>query len=531
MRASGPAALLGCASWALGASFASAKPAMAQGSTVMVVPFEIQPATATWMGEYVADDIPRTLALAGLATIQRTQRMAAHDAFGLPDTALSRATAIRLAEALAADRIVVGKGELTPQGVTLEARILDVGRGSLSTPLKVSGPLENLTDLALSLAWDIALAGPSAPTLTRADVARGRVRRHFTVLRAYGEALATRDAAEKLRCLTQTVGLAPDFDAARIDLTRARLDGRDYEAALRELAPIPQTSGMKRDVDFLRAAALLGLNRFEEADRLLQSLAGAQPTAAVLANRGLAVLRSPRRTPTSPRASDLLRQANELLPGSAEITFDLAYALLVEGDVDASIFWLNGLRELDPDDNQARLVLSWALRRAGRNAEADTQWSDVVSRAPSFEAMRSPDSTRRLERILVSEQPFVLDPSRRGDTAIAAGHRDSGNRALAAGDLEAAFRELSRAAYLNPYEPEVHRALAAVHLRRGDRENAAAEMRMALWCGESIEVRVELMSVLQDLGRTDEAKAEALRILRADPNNEAARKVASSGSL
>ena len=503
---------------------------------VMVVPFVMQPASAAWVGEYLADDMPRTLALAGVAAVPRPMRTAAHDAFGLAQAPLSRATAIRMAEALAADRVVIGSGTFDASGVTLEARILDVSRGSLSAPLRASGSLETLTDVAFSLAWDVALAGSPGPARTRVETARERVRRHYTVLRAYGEALVTGDSARRLKMLAEAVSLAPDFDAARLDLVRARLDARDFAAALEEVRRMAAgaPAATRREADFLQGAALFGLGRFDEADALYQRLSAANETAPVLANRALAVLRSPRPAALragAARASDLLRQANALLPGSTEVTFDLGFALFVEGDDDAAIFWLRGLQELDPEDNDARMVLAWALRRAGRTAEADAAWQALVKRSRSLAGMAAPDPARRLERVLSTENPFVLDPNRRGDSADAAGLRDHGERALLAGDLDTAFRELSRAAYLNPYEASVHRSLAQVHVRRGDRENAAAELRTSLWCAESTAVRVELMNLFAELGRRAEAESEARRILKADPGNEAARKLAPNGSL
>ncbi len=514
---------------ALAAFLLAAASPSAEPAPVLVFPFEMQPAEAAWVGEYVADDLPRILAAAGVAAIPRPDRLAAHDAVDLPASPVSRATAIRLAEALGADRIVLGTGQVSGGSLRLEARIVDVERGTLSSPITVSGPLENLTDLTFSLAWDVALAGPNAPRRSKTDVLQSRPRRSLSVLRSYGQALTTPDTAARLGLLGLAVGAAPDFAVARLELARLRLDGRDFEMALRELAPITSASPARREAEFLRSAALLGLGRFEEADKLLLALATAEPSPGVFSNRGLALL-GRGTSSSSTRASDLLRQANALVPGSTDITFNLGYSLFIEGEIEASIFWLRGLRELDPEDDVGRAVLSWALRRAGRAGEADQEWK-AVSDAPSLTNLRSPDSSRRLGRILVSEHPFALDPARRDNAVLAAAHHNRGAEALAAGDVDTAFRELSRAAYLNPFEPTVHRSLARLHQRRGDLENAAAELQTSLWCAEDVGARVDLMRLLQQMGRIPEARSHAQRILRVDPNNEAARELLPSGSL
>lgn len=509
----------------------AAAPASSAPSGAVVFPFVVEPSSGAWLGHYVADELPRILALAGLRAVQRIDRVAAREAFDLAGGPVSQATAIRLAEVLGADRIVIGTARLGSDTVGLEARLLDPRRGSLSAPITARGPYDSLTDVVFALAWDVALAGPSAPGTSKAALAASRQRWNVAVLRSYGEALASNDAATKRRHLDEALAAAPDFDVARIDLARLRLDGREYEAALRELEPVASGSPVRREADFLKAAALLGLGRFGEGHELLLALSGDKPSAAILANRGLALLRSAPGPSGTPRASDLLRQANEAMPGSSEITFNLAYALLHEGEHEAAIFWLQGLRERDPDDTLGRVVLSWALRQANRSEEADAEWNAVITKAPSFEGMRAPDTTRRLERILLSESPFMLDPARRSDKPLAAGHRDRGEQALASADLDTAFRELSRAAYLDPYEPEIHRALARLHLRRGEKENAASELRMSLWCADNVEVREALMSLLVELGRGAEAAVEARRILKSHPENAAARKLVPGGSL
>jgi Flp pilus assembly protein TadD len=74
----------------------------------------------------------------------------------------------------------------------------------------------------------------------------------------------------------------------------------------------------------------------------------------------------------------------------------------------------------------------------------------------------------------------------------------------------------------------VHTQLARVHRARGDRELALNELRMALWSHEDPALRAELAAVLKEAGRGAEARAEAERVLKADPANETARRVLQS---
>ena len=56
--------------------------------------------------------------------------------------------------------------------LTLSLRLLNIGRATLSAPLIASGPLESVTGMVDELAWDVALAGPVPPSLSREEFLR-----------------------------------------------------------------------------------------------------------------------------------------------------------------------------------------------------------------------------------------------------------------------------------------------------------------------------------------------------------------------
>jgi len=142
--------------------------------------------------------------------------------------------------------------------------------------------------------------------------------------------------------------------------------------------------------------------------------------------------------------------------------------------------------------------------------------------------LTTPDPTRHFERILSSERLLDLDRGGRSEAEVAAGLVGKAQRLFRAGDLPGALAELTRAAYLDPYATGVHMQLARVHRARGDRELALNELRMALWSREDPALRAELAAVLKEAGRTAEARLEAQKALKADPDNETARRVLQS---
>jgi len=490
------------------ALWAALAPAASGGGPVLVVPPSgPEGAAAGWLGALVADLLPRALQRAGVPAVPDGDRRAAQEALGVSAAATTtRATSIRVAEALGSSRLVVGSWAERAGETVLSLQLLDAGRGTLSAPLVGSVPAAGLGGLVHSLAWDVALAGPWPPTGTREALVKAGEATPLEALRALGEGLAARETTARIAGVRRALAAAPGCEETALALARLLVDSSAFEEALAALGHVRPGSPFARDGRFLEGAALVGLRRYREADVLYAQLAQEQQTAAALANRGLARLRA---AAGANGASTLLREAVELEPASVDLPFDLGYALLVEGDAPAAAFWLKGAVRRDPADAQSRLTLSWALAASGRTAEAEEQWRAAVALAPALEGLRTPDPTRRFERVLVSERGLLLDPERRSDAEEARTRAAHGESLLEASDLAGAVSELARAALLDPYLAGPHRLLARAHRARSEDEKAVEELRMALWCREDPVVRRELADLLRSLGRAEEAKRVA----------------------
>jgi tetratricopeptide (TPR) repeat protein len=488
---------------------------------LVVFPSDGGASQSAWVGEAVADMLPRDLQLLGVPVVDRADRLRAQEALGVPSVPLTRATSVRIAESLGASRIVLGSHELDGQNLTLSLRLLDVEGGTLGAPFRASGPLSTLADLIHSAAWDIALAGPTRPVLSREDFLKRRSPVRFEALRAFAEGLAVRDPVQRQKQLKRALGLAPDYDEARLSLGRLHLQAREHAAAHDVLGKIRSDSPFSRTARFLDGVALLEQGRYRDAAAVYAGLAAEEPTPAVLNNHALALLRVG--AAAQPKASDELRRAVEQSPGSREAPFNLGWALLTEGDAEAAAFWLRGVVRQDPSDAHARVVLVWALRQANRNAEADEEWAGLIAVAPSYESLATPDPTRHFERILHSERMLVLEQSGRSDAELAAVHLGRAEKLTEAGDRDGALRELSQAAYVNPYDGRAHLLLARAQREQGDLEKAINELRVSLWCREDPTVRLELAALLKKTGKSAEARTEAQKVLKAQPDNAAAR--------
>jgi Tfp pilus assembly protein PilF len=472
--------------------------------------------------EAVADLLPHALAFLGVPAVPRADRLLALEALEIPPVALTRATSIRIAEALQAEKLVVGRLQLADDALELSLRLLDSERGTLSAPFSAKGAYASLPELVDGLAWDLALAAAARPPRTKAELLERRRAPPLEALRAYAAGLQAPETAERVRSLKRALQLAPGFDEARLELGRLQLLTRQHGSAYETLASV-QSPGLARGARFLQGRALLELGRYKEAALLYAGLVAGEPSGAALNNHALAQLRQ---ASPSLRASEVLRKAIEQQPGDNDFAFNLGFALLQEGDAAAAAFWLQGVVKKSPRDSHARVVLSWALRRAGQADEADEAWRAVTGLAPSLEPLAKEDLSRRFERVAPSELRLSPSESARSHAELAAAHLGRAEKLLLEGDVEAAERELGQAAFSDPYNARVHVQLARLLQRRGDKQKALAELRVALWCREDAALRVELAQLWKSLGKDAEARAEALLALKLDPTNEAAKRLA-----
>jgi Flp pilus assembly protein TadD len=486
--------------------------------TFVVMPLEAKETKSAdrWIGQAAAEELPKALARLGTPALTRWDRLRVYEALEIPPAAQSLASALRIAESAGVSRAVVGTFSVEAGTVSFSVKVVDLDQATLSAPLVAAGPREGLIATLDSLAWEIAAAGGAAPAMTLEAFQATRPAVPFPALAFYVRGLTTGDPSAKERLLRSALKRLPSYADARFALGRLEMERGDHIQAAETLARIPSDCPLARRARFARGVALIKVGRYREADDLYRDLAIADASAAVLNNRALALLRQG----DAAQATSLLRHAMDRGPEMSELPLNLAWALFSRGEFEAAAFWAREILRERPADAYPRLILTWALDKAGRLEEAEKEWRALLSSAPGYAELRRPDPTRRLERILDAERLVVPSRDARSDQELAVVHAGRAEKLRAAGDLESATRELTRAAYLDPHNPRVHSQLAEVHEARGDRELAVNELRMSLWCREDAIARDRLGALLRQLGRD----AEAEREVRAAPGTGAATK-------
>lgn len=350
-----------------------------------------------WSCAYVAERLPRALKLLGDDALPAEDTRVARKRLSLADAVLTRASGLALARAVGANRLVVIRCLDQKNDTTIETQTFDTSGPVAGSVFRVRESFSSLPAAVDRIARDLGPAGavlgegafpaPSARALAKA-----------------GPALVRASAAERAAGLKAALSEDPTSIDLRISAVEALIAARDFVAAIeiagadrgRTKHPAP----LARRLRFLAAAARLEAGRYSEARDVLEQLLREEETAAVLNNLGVARFRL-----RDPEASGAFERAlffDDHRRG--DISFNRSLALLFENKAAVALPSIDTALAADPEDIRTRLLRVWALRLLGRDEDRAAEWDRLMSRAPSFSPLASPDLGRKLERIFSFER-------------------------------------------------------------------------------------------------------------------------------
>jgi len=524
--------------WALAAVVAAAlawpAPAAAQipgGAPVIVLPFEnpTQDPRLAWLREGAAVLLSDLLAAGGERVIDREDRLRAFERLQLPATAgLSRASSIKVGQAVAAGVVVIGTLELSGDQLTARGRMVRLDTGRLLPDLQASGPIADLFGVFSRLAHLVRGTSAAVPTLPS-----DRLPPSPQVFELYVKGLLAETPAAATALLQQVLKAAPQFDAARLAMWDLHTEASEHQRALEALTGVRADSRYSRESRFRRALSLMSLKRFDEALQTLRTLQGEERSAAVTNAIGVAELRRTA-TPTPGRATYYFSQASEIDPADGDLFFNLGYAYWLDRDARAAIYWLREAVRRNPGDGDAHFILGVALQQTGATAEAARERELAIRLSSKYtgweaRAVAGDPVPRGLERLADELAPsagrvdtILTTAGQRDQEALAAFHLDAGRRAFQREADREAIQELRRALYLSPYLAEAHLMLGRLHLRGGRAVEAVEALKIALWSEETVAAHVALAEAYIQVEDAAAARSEVDRALALDPTSDEA---------
>ncbi|HVC47992.1 MAG TPA: tetratricopeptide repeat protein [Terracidiphilus sp.] len=496
------------------ASAAASEPV--HGRIVLVLPFDNRSGhpSLEWVREAAAELLTSRLSSAGFAPLSREDRLYALDHLGLPEAFQpSRASALKLAQTLDAESIVVGSFKTEGNEIVAEARVVDVPHLRMSKAVTVRGPLPTMIDVFDRLGWRVTrVMYPEFSGSEATFVAAGKGMR-VDAFEQYIRGITEPDQAERLTHLNMAVKLSPGFGPAWMALGREEYSEQQYGEAAAAFARVERRSPDALEAGFYRGLSQLFSGNYAKAEESFAEVARILPLAEVLNNEGVAMSRQ------NHDGSVLFRRAVAADPNSADYHFNLAVSLKRRGENAGAMTEMTECLKLRPGDSEAQSVMkAWKSPAAAAttNAEEEAKVDPLERIVRTFDAMAFRQAALVVDQ-LETARLAALSPEERG-MKLAAQAKTYLNRGL----LLEAERMYQSAVAADGNLATAHAGLAEVKERAGDKAAARNEAEAALKIAPTAEAHEVLGRLDLGEGRLDEADAEAKEALRLDPGSRSA---------
>jgi tetratricopeptide (TPR) repeat protein len=503
-------------------------PSATPGRLLLVLPFDNrtdQP-NLDWISEAVPEVLNRRLTSAGFMPISRDDRLYALDHLGLPPTFQpSRASAIRLAQMMDANYVIVGSFTTSGSRFQAKAQILKVDSLHLSAPIQEEADMPHLLDVLNSLAWGLAKQiDPQFAVARDTFVAAGAGLR-VDAFENYIRGLVEIDPAEQIRHLKESVRLDASFSPALLALGKAYFANQQFDLAATTLGRLPRNDPNAREADFDRGLAYFYLGSYVKAEDAFAFVSKQLPLPEVVNNQGVAASRR------GQDATSLFQQAVAADANDPDYQFNLALALNRKKDVAGALQAIGQTLKLRPQDSEAQAFQ--ATLHAGPQHPASAPPSTRVNAA--FDPAAETDSTP-LERIkrtfnetsfrqaafameqMEEEQLATLPPEKQ-----AAALSEAGMRFFNQGLVLEAEREFQAAIEAESGNAVAHAGLALVRERDGDVKEARLQATESLKMQPNVTAYLVLGRLDLQANQKPDAATDVSNALKLEPQNSAAR--------
>ena len=482
---------------------------------LLVLPFDNgtgQP-NLEWIREAAPEILDARFASAGFAPMSRADRMYALDHLGLPQQFQpSRATAIKLAQTMDVDSIIVGSYRLEGTGIVAEARVLDVPRLRMSDAVMARGEMHDLIAVFDSLAWRLTrVMDPGFSVAQETFLAAGASLR-LDAFEQYIRGISEADQQQREQHLKQAVALNPNYSAAWMALGREDFNGQQYEEAAAAFAKVSPNDTNALEAGFYRGLSLLYFGAYPQAQAAFAGVARELPLGEVLNNEGVAVSRQDK------DGTGLFVQAAAADPNDADYHFNLALSLKHHGSTASAMNELNQCLKLRPNDAEAqKLLAAWKAPKGSDDDDAEAEPLERIVR--TFDARAFKQAAQMMDQVEAAHLAAL--PTHERAVKLSARAKDYFNRGLL---LEA--ERLYQDAVMNDGSlSEAHAGLAAVRERTGDAAGARKEASKALQLSPSLDAYLVLGRLDLAANHVDDASREASEALKLDPASRSAQEL------
>jgi tetratricopeptide (TPR) repeat protein len=500
------------------------------GRLLLVLPFDNrtdQP-NLDWISEAVPEVLNRRFVSAGFMPISRDDRLYALDHLGLPATFQpSRASAIRLAQTLDANYVIVGSFSISGSRFQAKAQILTVDALHLSAPLQEEADMTHLLDVLNSLAWGLAKQIDPQLAVARSTFVAAGAGVRTDAFENYIRGLVESDPAEQIRHLKEAVRLDPSFSPALFALGKAYFANQQFELAANTLGRLALNDPNAREADFDRGLAYFYLGSYIKAEDAFAFVSKQLPLPEVVNNQGVAAARR------GLDASSFFQQAVAADPNDPDYQFNLALALNKKKDVAGALRAVGQTIKLRPSDTEA-LAFQETLRvepahPSPVSATASTRVNTALEGTAAAENTPLERIKRTFNEASFRQAAFEMEQMDEARMATmppqkhAAALTEAGMRFFNEGLILEAEREFQSALETQSDNAEAHAGLALVREHEGDAKEARVQATESLKTQPNVTAYLVLGRLDLQANQKPAAAADVSSALKLEPQNSAAR--------
>jgi tetratricopeptide (TPR) repeat protein len=436
---------------------AATTPAPAATAATNPAPATLDAANLDWIREAVPDILNSRFTSAGFFPLTREDRLYALDHLGLPETFQpSRATALKIAEILDANYILIGSYSVNAGTLTLKSRIVDVAKLRLSDEITQTGPIDHLIPLLNSLAWQLTRKLDPSFSVAEETFRAASTSLRLDAFEQYIRGETESDPADRLQHLKKATDLSPNFTEAWLVTAKLEFASQQYEQAAISFSKVTKTDPSALEAGFYRGLSLMYSGNYPRAEEAFAAVARVLPLPEVVNNQAVALSR---RSKDAAGAIPLFRQATAADPTDADYHFNLAVSLHRHGDQAESLTELAEAIQLHPSDSEAK-----SAQEAWKSNSAASDPLERIKRNYNGAAFRQ--AALMLDQVEDARLAALPGPQRAQKLVTSA--REKLNRGL----LLEAERGFQAALVADPYSEEAKAGLSQVHERAGTLEAA-----------------------------------------------------------
>lgn len=575
---------------------ASAMTAKAQTSqpandVALVLPFENTSGKGefNWVGESFADSLTDLLKVPTLNVISNEERKIIQQRLRIPLTNIpSLATSLKLARDSNATLLISGRYTIVPAGtdtaatINVTSKIIRVSEGrfmsevidgrQVTRDINVNDALGNLQTIQGQIAYQILYQRDKALPYSQNQLIEAANKVPGRAFEAYIKGLLTPSSEARENYFKNASRLfieaTPDaiYSESELELGHLYLGQRKFAEAIgsfekvvsaaqkcREKAKVENKPAQCSDENYAEASFYIGLifwqqGNYEPALATLRPLTEDLKLTTVYNALGAIAVQASRAEKKNPAKAaallnegmELLKKASDSAPDDANVRFNYATTLFLNGSIADAARELRSSIAANPRDGEAYFVLSKALE-----ALKDSTLADVTNQAQRF--LTDNNRYAKLETEWQKSKSFpdiplrVNQPARKDFVAVVLSRKPTTNAApqvsesdsllatartlIKNGSDDEAMTTLRRVLASEPMSAESYLLLGKIHLRRGDIDQAISSFKTSVfWDNKLIDAHISLGKIYVERGDCLQAKsyvASAMEINAENPDTVA----------